>query len=125
MVGKKEYLVIQYDRNGEIKKELRAPKSANPRLLLERLVCRELDDETLIASCLRKNAKRSYDPFQIIDMRDEYRRDQAREALSENPNSNNPIGIYNSARAKDIPLGTSLMVAGVNHDFFIKEVEAQ
>ncbi|SLN46720.1 hypothetical protein ROG8370_02023 [Roseovarius gaetbuli] len=123
MTKKTEYLITCFDRNGNKQYELRAPKGANPRLLLERLICRDLDDDTLIASCLRKNAKRAYDPFQIIDMREEHRREQAQGALRSDPNTNDPIGVYNRAREAPIPSGKTLLIAGLNHDFFIKEVE--
>lgn len=123
MSKKREYLVTQYARNGDIIRQINVPKSANPKLLLERLICRELDDETIVASCLRKNAKRAYDPFKIIDMRDDIRRDQAKAALSADPDTSNPIGIYNDAWSAAISLGKVLMVAGLDHDFFLKEVE--
>ncbi len=122
-MGKRtEYLVIHYARDSSILQELRAPKSVNLRLLLERLVCRDLDDDAVISSCLRSNAKRFYDPFQVIDMREEYRREQARDALNTDPETDDPIGVYNRARAAQIPLGKTLMVAGANHDYFVKEV---
>lgn len=123
MAKKTEYLVIQYARDNSMIKQLRAPKTVNPLLLLERLVCRDLDDDALISSCLRSNAKRFYDPFQIIDMREEYRRDQARDALNADPETKDPIGVYNRARNAKIPLGKTLLIAGVNHDFLVKEVE--
>ncbi len=123
MAKRTEYLVIQYARDGSILKQLRAPKSVNLRLLLERLVCQGLDDDTVIDSCRRSNAKRFYDPFQIIDEREEYRRDQAREALNTDPETKDPIGVYYRARDAQIPLGKTLMIAGVNHDYFVKEVE--
>jgi hypothetical protein len=125
MAKKTEYLVIHYHRNGEVKHEMRVPKVVNPKLLLERLICRELDDDTLIASCLSKGAKRAYDPFQIIDMRDELRRESARAALGADPETDDPIGVYNRARSAPIPHGKTLIIAGVNHDFFIKEVEVR
>ena len=123
MAKRTEYLIVQYARDGSIVKQLRAPKSVNPRLLLERLVCQGLDDDAVISSCLRSNAKRFYDPFQIIDMREEHRRDQARDALKHDPDTEDPIGVYNRARNAQIPLGKTLMVAGINHDLFVKEVE--
>ena len=110
MAQKTEYLITQYDRDGKVIKQLKAPKSVNLRLLLERLVCRDLDDETLISSCLRSNAKRYYDPFQLIDMRDEHSREQAREALNADPDTEDPIGVYNRARTAKIPLGKPLMI---------------
>jgi hypothetical protein len=123
MVGKRtEYLIIQYAKDSSIIKELRAPKSVNLHLLLERLICRDMDDDALINSCLRSNAKRFHDPFQVIDMREEHRRKQARDALSADPKTNDPIGVYNRARAAQIPLGEILMIAGVNYDYFVKEV---
>ncbi|EBA18053.1 hypothetical protein RSK20926_19982 [Roseobacter sp. SK209-2-6] len=125
MVEKTEYLIVQYASDGKIVKQLRAPKSANLRLLLERLICQGLDDEAVINSCLRKNAKRFYDPFQIIDMREDHRRKQAREALNANPETSDTIGVYNRAREAQIPLGKTLMEGGVNHDFFVKEVKVQ
>jgi len=123
MAKRTEYLVIQYARDGSILKQLRAPKSVNPRLLLERLVCQDLDDDAVISSCLRSNAKRFYDPFQIIDEREQYRREQARDALNNNPETKDPVGDYWRARDAQIPLGKILMIAGVNHDYFVKEVE--
>lgn len=123
-MGKRtEYLVIQYARDSSIMKQLRVPKSVNLRLLLERLVCQDLDDDSVIASCLRSNARRFYDPFQVIDMREEHRREQARAALNADPETDDPIGVYNRARAAQIPLGKPLMIAGVNHDYFVKEVK--
>ena len=53
MAKRTEYLVIQYASDGSIMKQLRAHKSINPRLLLERLVCQDLDDDAVINSCLR------------------------------------------------------------------------
>lgn len=123
MVNRTEYLVTQYASDGSIKKQLRAPKSVNLRLLLERLVCRDLDDDALISCCLRSNAKRFYDPFQVTDMREEHRREQARDALNADPETENPIGVYNRGTNAEIPLGKILMIAGENHDFFVKEVE--
>jgi hypothetical protein len=41
MAKRTEYLVIQYARDSSILKQLRAPKSVNLRLLLERLVCQD------------------------------------------------------------------------------------
>jgi hypothetical protein len=124
MMGKKtEYLVTQYAKDCSIIKQLRAPKTVNLQLLLERLVCRDLDDDTVISSCLRANARRYYDPFQVIDMREEHRREQARAALSADPETSNPIEVYNRARDAQIPLGKTLMIAGVDHDYFVKEVE--
>jgi len=123
MVKRTEYLVIQCARDGSIVKQLRAPQSVNLRLLLERLVCQDLDDDAVINSCLRSNAKRFYDPFQVIDMREEHRREQARDALNTDPETKDPIGVYNRARAAQIPLGKTLMIAGENHDYFVKEVK--
>ncbi len=124
MVAKRtEYLIIQYANDGSIIKQLHAPKSVNPQLLLERLVCQDLDDDALIRSCLRSNAKRFYDPFQVIDMREEHRREQARNALTTDPEAMDPIEIYNRARNTPIPHGKTLMIAGVNHDYIVKEVE--
>ena len=123
MVKKTEYLVTQYLPNGEVKRELRAPKGVNPKLLVERLICSELEDELIIASCLRANAKRAYDPFRVVDMREDHRRDNAHAALSSDPDTEDPIGVYNRARGASIPLGQPLIVAGVNHDYFVKEVE--
>ena len=122
MVAKTEYLIIQFSKDSSIVKQLRAPKSVNLRLLLERLVCKDLDDEALINSCLRSNAKRFFDPFQIMDMRDEHRREHARNALNADPKTKDPIGVYNRARAAPIPFGKTLMIAGINHDYFVKEV---
>lgn len=123
MAKKTEYLIIQYARDGSIIKELRTPKGANLRLLLERLICRDLDDDAVVSSCLRSNAKRFYDPFQVIDMRNEHRREQARNALAAAPGTDDPIGIFNRAWSAQIPLGKTLMIAGVHHDYFVKEIE--
>jgi len=123
MAKKTEYLIIQYARSGSILKQLRAPKGANLRLLLERIICQNLDDDTVISSCLRSNARRFYDPFQIIDMRDEFRREQACAAMKADPETNDPIGVYDRARDAQIPLGKTLMMAGANYDYFVKEVE--
>ena len=124
MAKRTEYLITKYGKDSRIIKKLRVPKSVNLQLLLERLICQDLDDETVISSCLRPNNKRFYDPFQVIDMREEHRRDQAREALNADPQTSDPIGVYNRARAARIPLGKILMVAGLNHDYFVAEVEA-
>jgi hypothetical protein len=118
-----EYLIIQYARDSSTIKELRAPKSVNLRLLLERLICQDLDDNAVISSCLRSNAKRFHDPFQVIDMREEHRREQARDALNTDPETDDPIGVYTRAWAAQIPLGKTLMIAGTNHDYFVNEVE--
>ena len=123
MAKKTEYLITRFDRNFNEEYELRVPKGANLRLLLERLICRDLDNDTIIASCLRKNAKRAYDPFQIFDEREEHRREQAKAALDSNPNTEDPIGVYNRARDAPIPIGKTLLIAGLNHDYFITEVE--
>ena len=123
MAKRTEYLVIQYASDTSILKQLHAPKGVNLRLLLERLVCQDLGDDTVISSCLRSNAKRFYDPFQVIDMREEYRREQARDAFNADPETEDPIGVYNRARDAQIPLGKILMIAGVNRDYFVKEVE--
>ncbi len=123
MAKRTEYLVIQYAKDATPVKELRVPKSVNLHLLLERLICRDLDDDALISSCLRSNASRFYDPFQIIDMREEYRREQARDALRADPETQDPIGVYNRARNAKIPIGKTLMIAGANHEFFVKEVD--
>ena len=123
MAKRTEYLITQYGSDSNIVKQLRAPKSVNLRLLLERLICIDLEDDAVISSCLRSNSKRFYDPFQVIDMRDDHRRDQARDALNTDPETKDPIGVYNRARDAQIPLGKTLMVAGVNHDYFVKEVE--
>jgi hypothetical protein len=125
MVKRTEYLVTQYAKNSKVTKRLRVPKSTNLRLLMERLVCRDLEDEELVASCLRSNDRRFYDPFQVIDMRDEHRREQARKALHANPDTKDPIGAYNSARSAQIPLGKTLMIAGLQHEYSVKEVEVK
>lgn len=123
MAKKTEYLIIQYSNDGSILNQLRVPKSLNLRLFLERLICRDLDDDALICSCLRSNSNRFYDPFQIIDMREEHRRDQARDALNADPETEDPIGVYNCARNAQIQLGKPLIIAGANHDYLVKEVE--
>ncbi|MGJ8557576.1 MAG: hypothetical protein ACSHW6_11085 [Sulfitobacter geojensis] len=125
MARRTEYLIQEYDHKTAVKKELRVPKGANLKQLLERLICRELDDDALVASCLRKNSARYFDPFQIIDMRDDHRREQARDAVRTNADTGSSIDIYNDARELDIPPGKTLMMAGVNRNFFIKEVELQ
>lgn len=123
MANRTEYLITQYGSDSRIIRQLRAPKSVNLRLLIERLVCRELDDDELIRSCLRTNAKRYYDPFMVDDMREEYRREQARDALATDPDTKDPIGVYSRGRYAKIPLGKTLMKAGLTRDFFVKEVE--
>ncbi len=123
MAKRTEYLVTQYARDHSILKQLRVPKGVNLRLLLERLICQDLDDDTVISSCLRANAKRFCDPFQVDDMREEHRREQARDAFNADPETEDPIGVYNRARDAQIPLGKILIIAGVNHDYFVKEVE--
>jgi hypothetical protein len=122
MAKRTEYLVTQYASDSSILRQIRAPKSTKLRKMLERLICQDLDDEAVISSCIRSNSKRFYDPFQIIDMREEHRREQARDALNADPETNDPIGVYNRARDAQIPLGKTLMIAGVNHEFFVKEV---
>ena len=123
MAKKTEYLVSRVNRDFEKINEFRVPKGINLKLLLERLICRDLNNDTIIASCLHKNAKRAYDPFQIFDERDEHRREQAKAALNSDPNTDDPIGVYNRARDSRIPIGKTLLIAGLNHDYFIKEVE--
>ena len=123
MAKRTEYLVIQYASDGSILKQLRAPKNVNPRLLLERLVCQDLDDDAVINSCLRSNDKRFYDPFQVIDMREGHRREQAHDALNSDPETEDPLGVFNRAWDAQIPLGKPLLIAGVFHDYFVKEVE--
>jgi hypothetical protein len=118
-----EYLVIQYAKDATTMKEWRVPKSVNLHLLLERLICRDLDDDALISSCLRSNARRFYDPFKIIDMREEYRREQARDALRADPETLDPIGLYNRARYAKIPIGKTLMIAGANYEYSVTEVD--
>tara|TARA_R110000765_G_scaffold96318_1_gene181304 strand:+ start:96431 stop:96859 length:429 start_codon:yes stop_codon:yes gene_type:complete len=120
---KTEYLITQYASDGKIVKQLHVPKSVNLRLLLERLVCQNLDDNAVVNSCLRSKAKHFYDPIQVIDMREEHRREQARDALNASSETSDPIGIYNRARAAQIPLGKTLMIAGENRDYFVKEVK--
>ena len=124
MVRKTEYLVKKFNKNLDPLLELRVPKGVDLRLLLERLICRDIDDETLVASCLRKNMKRAYDPFQIVDMRDDYRRDNAKAAIKSAPNTDDPIGVYNRARQSPILLGKALLFAGKDHDYSVFEVEA-
>jgi hypothetical protein len=122
MAKRTEYLVTQYASDSSILRQIRAPKSTNLRKMLERLICQDLDDEAVISSCIRSNSKRFYDPFQIIDMREEHRREQAHAALDADPESKDPISVYNRARDAQIPLGKTLMIAGVDHDYFVKEV---
>lgn len=123
MAKRTEYLITQYGKDSSILKQLRAPKSVNLRLLLERLICMDLDSDAVISSCLRSNSKRFYNPFQIIDMREEYRSEQGRDALNADPKTKDPIGVYNRARRAQIQLGKTLVFAGVNHDYSVKEVE--
>jgi len=123
MANKTEYLVIQYANDGSILKQLRAPKGVNLRLLLERFICQDLDGDTVINSCLRSNAKRFYDPFQVIDMQEEHRREQARDASKADPETKDLTGVYNRARSAQIPLGRTLMTAGISHEYTVKEVE--
>jgi hypothetical protein len=56
-------------------------------------------------------------------MREEHRREQAREALNTDPETNDPIGVYNRVRAAQIPLGKTLMTAKANHDYVVQEVK--
>ena len=56
-------------------------------------------------------------------MREGHRREQALEASKNDPETKDPIGVYNRARDAQIPLGKTLMIAGVNHDYIVKEVE--
>ena len=123
MVKKTEYLITKYTSDFRIIKQLRAPKCANLHLLLERLICKDLDDETVVNSCLRSNAKRFIDPYCIVDMRDDHRREQARQALHKGPDNEDPVGIYDRERKREIPLGKILMVAGMHRDYSVKEVE--
>ena len=124
MAKRTEYLVIQYAKDATPLKQWRVPKSVNLHLFLERLICRALDDEALISSCLRSNARRFYDPFRIIDLREDYRRDQARDALRADPETVDPIGVYNRARNAKILSGRTLMIAGANYEYSVTEVEA-
>ncbi|WP_139210159.1 hypothetical protein [Palleronia pelagia] len=123
MAKRTEYLVTQYASDGSILRQVRAPKSINLRLMLERLICQGLDDDSVTGCCLRSNSQRFYDPFQIIDMREEHRREQARDALKADPDTKDPIGVHNRARDAQIPLGKTLMMAGAKHDYLVKEVE--
>lgn len=123
MARRTEYLVQQYAKDATPLKEWRVPKSVNLHLFLERLICRDLDDEALVCSCLRSNARRFYDPFRIIDMREEYRREQARDALRSEPETVDPIGVYNRARKAKIPIGKTLMFAGSNYEYSVTEVD--
>ncbi|MFN3994839.1 MAG: hypothetical protein ACK4IU_18255 [Tabrizicola flagellatus] len=123
MPKKTEYLVTRYAKDATPVKEWRVPKSVNLHLLLERLICRDLDDDALISSCLRSNASRFHDPFQIIDMREEHRREQARDALRADPETEDPIGVYNRAWSAKIPIGKTLLIAGVDYEFFVREVD--
>lgn len=123
MPSKTEYLITRVDRNMNTTFELRAPKGVNITLLLERLMSRELTDDALIASCLRANSRRAYDPFQIVDLREEYRRDKAKAALHAAPNAPNPNAVYEQARRAPLPLGKPLIFAGVSYEFSVKEVE--
>ena len=122
MAKKTQYLVTKYARDFSILKQLHVPKGVNLRLLLERLICQDLDDDAVISSCLRSDVKRFYDPFQVDDMREEHRREQALDAMKNTPETKDPIGDYYRARDAQIPLGTTLMIAGVHHDYFVKEV---
>ena len=70
MAKRTEYFVIQYASDSSILRQIRAPKSISLRLMLERLICKDLDDDAVISYCHRSNSKRFYDPFQIIDMRE-------------------------------------------------------
>jgi hypothetical protein len=124
MAKKTEYLVTRFDFNNNQKYELRVPKGTNLVLLLERLICRELDDDILIASCLRKNAKGAYDPFQIMDGREEHKREQAQAAVNLIPDTGDIVGVYNRARNAPIAIGKTLIIAGIGRDYFVKEVEA-
>jgi hypothetical protein len=123
MVKRTEYLVTQYDKDTSIKRQFRVPKTVNIVALLERLICKELDDDAVICSCLRPNAKNFNDPFKIIDMREEHRREQANAAFGAESTTKDPIGVYNRARAAPIPPGKTLLVAGADRDYFVKEVE--
>lgn len=122
MAKRSEYLITKYASDGSIAKQLHVPKGTNLRLLLERLICQDLDDDAVICTSLRSNDKRFFDPFQIFDMREEHRREQAHHASSTNPETDNPVGVYTRARDAQIPLGKTLMIAGVNRDYFVKEV---
>ncbi len=124
MGNKTEYLIKRYMSNGSTM-HWRVPKGTNLRLLLERLICQYLDDEALIASCLRKNCKGFYDPFQIMDMREGHRREQAVAAMNSDAESNDPIGAYNRARKAPIPLGKTLMTAGIGHEYTVTEVDVR
>ena len=118
MAKRTEYLVTHYAQNGTVIKQLRVPKSINMPRLLERLICRELDDQSIIASCRRSNSKSFYDPFQVIDMREEHRREQALAAMKADPEAS-----YFEARGAPIPLGKLLMMAGFQHEYHVTEVE--
>ena len=122
MAKRTQYRIIQYARDHGVIREMHIPRRVNLRLLLERLIFQDLDVDAVISSCLRSNSKRFYDPFQIIDCREEHRVEQARAALMSDPETFDPIGLYNSARNAPIPLGRTLMIAGPNHDYFVEEV---
>ena len=122
MANRTEYLITKYASDGSVLRQLRVPKSINLRVLLERLICQDLDDDLVISSCLRSNSNSFYDPFQVIDMRVEHRREQAREALNADPETKDPIGVYNRAWGEKLPLEKPLMIAGINHDYIVKEV---
>ncbi|HLQ18245.1 MAG TPA: hypothetical protein VK146_04630 [Tabrizicola sp.] len=125
MGSRSEYLITKFDRDARPQFELTAPKSADVRLILERLISRELNAEEIVATCLRRNDKRYFDPFQIMDMREDYRREQAKAALQLDPDTTDPIGVYQRARQASIPLGKVLFFAGVDHEFSVWEVEAR
>ncbi len=123
MPKRTEYLITQYASDTSVLRQLRAPKSANLRLLLERLICQDLDDDAVISSCLRSNAKHFRDPFQIIDMHESHRSEQARDAFNADPETEDAIGVWNRAWDAQIPPGKILMRAGPSGDYFVREVE--
>lgn len=123
MAKKTEYLIIQYASDGSIAKQLRAPKGVNLRLLLERLICKDLDDDAVINSCRLSNAKLFYDPFKIDDMRKDHHREQAREVFFSDNETDDPLGVYDRAWQAQIKLGKPLVIAGLSRNYVVKEIE--
>jgi hypothetical protein len=123
MAKKREYLISCFD-NGKLKFKLRAPRSVNPNVLLERLICRDLDCERIVRSCLRKNSKDAHDPFHIRDMRQEHRSEMARSNIPPEPTGEEILSAFADANVAPIALGKTLLMGGINPQYFIQEVEA-
>ena len=55
-------------------------------------------------------------------MREEHRREQARDASRADLENEDLMDVYNRTRNANIPTGKPLFFAGANHEFCVKEV---